>query len=227
MKTALTIKKFKKIVDEITISDFTNINYFVGENGCGKSSILNAMSFLLDPTNSRHFFTAESKVEFKFDDKIHYLYWNTKNPNFVEHEGNLTPNIFMINPFNDIEKGANGISGKVKSSSLIQIGDPETLSKFNAFLEELDHPKLEGDGVRVNPTMIADGWRTLYHLKTNLQDWVKFLLKNDTINFIIIEEPENSLHPRSQIFHCTLPGSDIRQALHFLGEITGWIFRQA
>ncbi len=47
--------------------------------------------------------------------------------------------------------------------------------------------------------MIADGLRVLYHLKTNLAKLDKMNGANlGNVNFVIIEEPENNLHPNLQ-----------------------------
>jgi AAA15 family ATPase/GTPase len=40
MATYLQLGKYKKIRSELTILNFDSVNYFVGPNGTGKSSIL-------------------------------------------------------------------------------------------------------------------------------------------------------------------------------------------
>jgi predicted ATP-dependent endonuclease of OLD family len=44
MLDSITIKNFKAIT-ELTLSGLSNVNYLVGKNGCGKSSVLEAISY--------------------------------------------------------------------------------------------------------------------------------------------------------------------------------------
>lgn len=69
MRNKLIIKSFKKVHEEIQIENLSQVNYFVGKNGSGKSSVLNAMSYLYDGGNSKHFFTKDSIVEFQVESK--------------------------------------------------------------------------------------------------------------------------------------------------------------
>lgn len=219
MSTELKIKKFKKIFDEITLKNFDFINYFVGENGSGKTSILNGISYLNDGGNSRHFFGPESTVEFKIDEKNQFLYWNESNPNKTEHKGNLNPIIYLLISNTEQEKGANGLKAKAKFDDKIGIGDASSLDKFNEFMEEVglspvvakkfvdqsdpfnqDNGRLifETDKGTINPLMIADGLKVLFNLKNNLTKWFTELGKSKVTAFIVIEEPENNLHPNLQ-----------------------------
>ena len=177
MNTELKIKHFKKINGEITLNDFDFVNYFVGENGSGKTSILNGISFLHDGSNSRQFFGPESIVEFKCDDKNQFLYWNKDNPNKTQHEGNLDPNIYILLSNIEQEKGANGLKGKAKIDNRIGVGSADSLAKFNRFLEDYGHCALtakkfvdqddpfnqdngklifETDNETIDPSLIAD-----------------------------------------------------------------------
>jgi AAA15 family ATPase/GTPase len=52
MLDSITIKNFKAIT-ELTLSGLSNVNYLVGKNGCGKSSVLEAISRKLYNTNQK------------------------------------------------------------------------------------------------------------------------------------------------------------------------------
>src|SRR5690348_3606052 len=110
MQTEFKIKKFKRINDEIILKNFDRVNYFVGKNACGKTSVLNALSFLNDGTNSKHFFNKDSVVELSINGKKQFLLWQDvqKNPNNASHQGNLKLQI-ILTEHPPGEKGANGV----------------------------------------------------------------------------------------------------------------------
>lgn len=219
MTSELKIKKFKKISEEIHLQDFANINYFVGENGSGKTSILNSISFLMDGLNARQFFSPDSIVKYSYGEKTQYIYWNESNPNKTESIGNLEPHIYTIISNVENEKGQNNIKGRIKINEPITITNQDTLDKVNDFLSGIGQEKLtaekildqsnpfsqdngrlifKNDKETVEPRYIADGLRALYNLNQTLSSWmIKFTNPNQTY-FIIIEEPENNLHPKFQ-----------------------------
>ncbi|MBA9074283.1 putative ATPase [Flavobacterium gossypii] len=219
MTTYLKLRKFKKITEEIVLTDFAPINYIVGENGSGKTSILNALSFLNDGSNSRHFFGPHSIVEFSVDEKSAQLKWNKENPNKTENHSTLLINIYILLSNLEQEKGANNLKGKAKIDSLIGIGDSAGLSKLNEFfIETGNHPLVakkyvdqddpfnqdngrlifESEVGEVNPIFIADGLRAKHNFTKNIKDWVEAINETHSTNIFIIEEPENNLHPNFQ-----------------------------
>ncbi|MCK7590932.1 AAA family ATPase [Subsaxibacter sp. CAU 1640] len=219
MKSKLTIKKFKRIYDEIQFTNFAFINYFTGENSSGKTSVLNAISFLMDGSNSKHFFSSVSKVELIINGKIQNLIWNEKNPNRVEHQGELQPLIFYLVSNVEQEKGANNLGGHGKFDENISIHDQKSTNDFNEFMKEFnleevtpkkfvnqsdpfdqDTGKLifeTGKG-NINPHMLADGLKVLFNFKKRLKIWFDAIKSNDRISILIIEEPETNLHPKLQ-----------------------------
>jgi AAA15 family ATPase/GTPase len=55
MLDSITIKNFKAIGENgLTLSGLTNVNYLVGKNGCGKSSILELLNFANLNNNGTH-----------------------------------------------------------------------------------------------------------------------------------------------------------------------------
>ncbi|MEP0915079.1 AAA family ATPase [Leptolyngbya sp. GB1-A1] len=217
MSTRLRIKRFKGIYDETVFEEFDFVNYFVGETGSGKTSVLNAVSFLNDGVNSRRFFGPESIVTFEFNGKSQSLHWNTNNPNKAEHRGDLSPNVFIFAANTSNEKGANGIAGMGKSTDRLTAGSAKDLAELNSLLREANHSGLtakkyvdqddpfnqdngrlvyESDRGYVEPSMIADGLTALINIRKSLRSWAKNF--TDSANIIIIEEPEISLHPNLQ-----------------------------
>jgi len=219
MTTKLTLKKFKKVTSEITFNDFAFVNYLVGENGSGKTSVLNALSYLNDGGNSRHFFGKESIVDFSVNDKVAQLFWNINNPNKTENQSNLPLNIHLMISNGENEKGMNNLRGKAKIDSLIGIGDAVSLDRLNTFLEETGNSKLvakkyidqndpfnqdngrlifESDSGTVDPTFIADGLRAKHNFSKTIKEWIVAIDNTNSTNIFIIEEPENNLHPNFQ-----------------------------
>lgn len=96
MNPTLRIKNYKKISEEIYLKDFSQVNYIVGKNSCGKSSILNALSHLKDGSNSRRFFTKDSVVEFSIGEKKRFIAWEdkNKNPNHTSDQRPSTRNCY-------------------------------------------------------------------------------------------------------------------------------------
>ncbi len=217
METKLKIKNFKRIKEEIIIEEFDYVNYFVGQNGSGKTSILNALSYLKDPTNARQFFGPLSINEFLYNGETQSLIWNVQNPNKVDQLGNLNPDLYLLISNSDGEKGVNGLKAKATFLTAIGIGNTESLIKFNNFLKEIGHGELvakkfvdnddpfnqdngrlifESELGNIDPSMIADGLKVLYNLKHFLYDWI--VADTNSIKIIILEEPENNLHPNLQ-----------------------------
>lgn len=215
----LKIRKFKKINEEIILSDFEYINYIVGENGSGKTSILNSISFLVDGLNSKHFFGPESLVSLDYNGQNRHLFWNNENPNKTEHVGNLSLNIHIIHSNIEQEKGANGLKARAKIDEKIAIENAETLKDLNTFLSEIGHSNIiakklinqdnpfdldngklifETDKGLVDPFFFADGLRALYNFKKNLKAWISSVQNTNKIHIFLIEEPENNLHPNLQ-----------------------------
>src|SRR6266404_2157714 len=221
MKTDLRIKNFKRIKEEILLTEFTYVNYFVGENGCGKTSVLNGISLLKDGPNARHFFGPESIVEFTYDVRYQKLVWNEVNPNRTEHGGNLNLNIYVLISNQEGEKGANNLSGIGNIDNAIGIGDAASLERLNSFLEENGINKLtakkyvdqtdpfnqdngrlifENEDGAIDPLFLADGLRAKHNLESTLKNWVSNISSHEPIpiSLIVIEEPENNLHPNFQ-----------------------------
>lgn len=219
MKTELTIENFKRIRDNIKFTNFDYVNYFVGENSSGKTSVLDALSYLNDGGNSRHFFGTKSIVHFSVDNRNSFLFWNPENPNKTENKGDLPLGIHLMISNIEQEKGMNNLRGKSKINEQINISNAETLENFNIFLEETGNSRLiankfidqsdpfnqdngmlffENELGTINPMFIADGLRAKHNLKKYLTEWISKIDNPDQVNIFIIEEPENNLHPNFQ-----------------------------
>ena len=239
----IIINKFKRIGAEIEILDFGNVNYFVGKNGSGKTSILNAITYLNDGLNSKHFFNRNSKVEFHIGIKNKYIVWNEQDPNKTSHSGNMNLTIYVPKD-QENEKGANGVSKidfsyrEIQKFQFEKIND--TLSYINQSpmkakrVIDNDDPWDSSIGKRkfyhcdneVNPDFLASGVKSLNKLRYFISSCASNIERGAHHNadaiLIIIEEPENNLHPDLQkvvpkIFHDFIDGlsENIRSRIHF------------
>jgi len=222
MQTEFRIKRFKRINDEIVLKDFDRVNYFVGKNASGKTSVLNALSFLNDGTNSRHFFNKDSIVELFINGKKQFLLWEDvqKNPNNASHQGNLNLQIILTeHPIG--EKGANGVRtlpilkyDNVGKEQLEFLNQTLSLLQIKPVVAERiinnEDPWDNSVGTRIfkqeqailNLQFLSDGVKSLNSIRhwltksiSNLQDAER---RSCDAIFIILEELENNLHPELQ-----------------------------
>lgn len=223
MSIEFKIEKFKRVNEEVVFKDFSPINYFVGENGSGKTSILSALSYLNEDSNARILFGPESLVELIYNGKKKFLSWNEENPNRIENNGELIVNLYMFGTNQSEGMGSNGIRGKIGPNNRVDVGNKESLSKFNIFLKSFDFEDVvakfkidESDpfnqdngslifvaGEReINPNIIAEGLRMYYLLVSNLMNWISYLNENkdrsNDVTIVLFEELENNLHPSLQ-----------------------------
>jgi predicted ATPase len=220
MKLSLKIKDYKRISGELQIEDFAQINYFVGKNSSGKSTILNAISHLNDGGNSRRFFFKNSIVELSLEQKKKFLLWEDKekNPNFTSHQGDLQLAI-IISGEEHSEKGANGVIrfpfnySNVGKDQLEFINETAAMIDLNPIKAQRivnDDPWDASVGERifiqddktVTLEYLAQGLKTFNNLNYNISQSLKQIkpehLQHIDCIFIIIEEPENNLHPSLQ-----------------------------
>ena len=225
MTSELTVGNFKRIIEPVTFKELSTVNYFVGKNGSGKSSALNALTYLGDPrdaSNSRHFFNANSVVQFSIDalgsKKTNKLSWNEKNPNKVDSVFDLK--LLIMLQGEQPEMGVNGIfrsqvdyqeSGQTKG----------TISFLNETLKLLEFPAIKAqrvinnddpwdddvgkrsftqNGVVINPFMLAKGIQAFNDFRFLLQQLTEDSRHPEQADAIIVvlEEIENNLHPDLQ-----------------------------
>lgn len=217
MNNLLEIKDFLRIGSEIKLENFKRINYLVGPNSSGKSSVLSALSFLHDGGNSIYFFNKNSKVEFTLGQKTQKILWSDTDPNHVSHSGDLKiEKILSKKDFPD-EKGSNGTFdshfdyqsvGKDELSflndTLELLGQPKIIAKRYCNVEDpydsnIGELEFYQDAKKVNPRHLANGLRSFNEIRFEISFMVERLKQNvaDAL-FLIIEEPENNLHPGLQ-----------------------------
>ncbi|TCN50007.1 hypothetical protein D0809_24060 [Flavobacterium circumlabens] len=219
MNISLKLKNFKKISSQIELKDFDRVNYFVGKNGSGKSSILNALSFLNDETNATHFFKIDSVVNLQINEKEHKLVWINTNPNHVEKRASLNIELYVFDD-NGNEKGANGIFrhkfnydsvGKdqlnfinetanylgftpIKAERIIDNNDP--------WSDDVGKRVFKQDEVLLNLNFLSQGFKAFNDIRSIILNFTSNIntkqISNTDAIFVIIEEPENNLHPELQ-----------------------------
>ena len=217
MGSDFRVKNFKRITKEICLEDLQNVNYFVGENGCGKSSILNSLSYLNDDTNARIFFSNESVTKLTINNKFKQLRWEDTRTNNTFNEGDLVLKIFIPDEIG--EKGANGVTKYQSDYSNLH---KERVEYLNRTLELLDLPVIAAKRIidnddpwsdhvgkrvfiqnekEIEIKYMAKGIRAMNDLRMRLDAVVKKYSPSESepdAFIVILEEPENYLHPSLQ-----------------------------
>ena len=121
MQDYLKIKGVKKIKKEITLENISTVNYLVGINGSGKTSVLDSLALLKDNSNSKNILNDESNIE---------LFIGGKNI------------IKTIKPFGGIDYSSNVNQLKIVVSASSKNSSLETktsgVTAYNPDLQELE-----------------------------------------------------------------------------------------
>lgn len=221
MRPTLRIKNYKRIGTELRIENFERFNYFVGRNGSGKSSVLNALSHLNDGLSARGFFSDKSIVELTMNGKRRQIIWQAadKDPNHTSQLGDLHPLILV--PYNNFqEKGGNGVLKCVfnyikmaketldflNETSKIIGGSPikaqRVINNDDPWDDSVGERIFRQDNITVSLEFLSDGLKSMNDLRYNLSSSFRYMnrgeLETADVVLIIIEEPENNLHPDMQ-----------------------------
>lgn len=220
MKNSLQIKSFKKIQESITLNDFGYINYLIGPNGCGKSSVLNALAYLVEHKADSLFFRRDTSIDLNFNDERIWLTCDPHNNTpLVKREG--VSSLRIIQPFEPVINNENSsalynpFSYDLKSQSeyeflneTAELINMPTIRMTRVQLdewndEERPHKLFKEGETGVNPKFLSSGLKALndirYNILKSIENIHHYLLFNQKVRFIIlIEEPENFLHPSLQ-----------------------------
>ncbi|MBL0744828.1 AAA family ATPase [Chryseolinea lacunae] len=215
MPTTLTIVKYKRI-EEAVLDDFAKVNWLVGKNGSGKTSVINAMSHLTDGGNAKTFCIEGSHVEFSNGQKSRRIKWEPANinPNHTSDEGNLSLAIMQTNS-GGTEMGANNVTTQEfryhalypqsheflnESSRILQMNITEARTAQQPAFSSAPTRTilLDPEGREVDAQYFASGLKSFNFLRWTLESLksVKPELVDNIL--LLLEEPENNLHPDLQ-----------------------------
>ena len=217
MSAELQINHYKRIKAGMLLKDLKSINYLVGRNGCGKSSVLGAISYINDTSNAKTFCKPGTLVKLSIAGKSKQLIWDQKQANFTSNSGNLELRIFCPDEIGGF--GANGvIKYKADYTNIIK----ERVDFLNATLSTLELPEIKAhriidnedpwsnevgrriftqDNMEITIQYMAQGIRAINDIRLVLDGILKRRSPNETepdAYIIIVEEPENYLHPSLQ-----------------------------
>jgi len=213
MDISLTIDKYKRI-ESAVLEHFGTVNWLVGRNASGKTSVINALSHLVDGSNAKTFCREGSHVELNYQGKHRTIKWENaaKNPNHTSDDGDLEIAIMQSN-MGGTEMGANNVlTQEFKYHALY----PEAHAFLNESAAMINMPTTEAR-TQQQPAWSTAPSRTILHeseqeidaqylasgLKAfNVLRWtfepLKTLRTDVSIVFMLLEELENSLHPDLQ-----------------------------
>lgn len=182
---------------------------FIGENGCGKTTVLNE---LFNYSKSKYIIDKQSRIDIISDLGFHplflrqnSLYTLSQNEIVKKINGNNGP--FPIDSNEDLVGGKNPYSLRRSSKINTQILGKDFVSLFNdevilnAYLNnELSGIKCGGEALK-----LIDGSKSNIDLTKLSSGQQEILLKMSVLqnivvatDFILFDEPETSLHPRWQ-----------------------------
>ena len=213
----LTINLYKSIKDKMRL-EFSDVNTFIGQNNCGKSSILNAIQIALCPElDNTYVFYHKSYVELniEFSDKEKREFNFPENNAILKLEVNKRTLVFK-NIEIDYLKYAEKFSKKIKKlneESFLDIKSiekdfksifnyPENLKLFQNALKK-HFPKITANEEALDPHFehvgLYEGSRraTIDHLGSGFIRVFTILLYiyHPQYHIVLIDEPENHLHP--------------------------------
>lgn len=214
---SLTINLYKSIKEPMHL-EFSGVNTFIGQNNCGKSSILNAIQLALIPElDNTYVYYHKSDIELNIE-------FSDKEKNEFKFPGNNAILKLNINKrtliFGDIEidylKYSDKLSQKVKKlkeESFLDIKSiekdfrslfnyPENLKLFQASLKK-HFPKITANEEALDSHFehvgLYEGKRraTIDHLGSGFIRVFTILLYiyHPQYHIVLIDEPENHLHP--------------------------------
>lgn len=195
--------KYKKIENEITLSNFGRVNYLIGKNGSGKSSVLEAFEIYYStndesikklkecPTvqiniNSNSFSGCQPRDMLDIL-RIH-LDINTSPVT------NVIPNHQRRDSFASI-RGSNfypslNYAGKMLGQTNIE----KKVDIIKKDFEEVSEDRIVQQDKEIDLDLLASGHKKLAVFVSELENKLKSFNK-DQITFLLIEEPESHLHP--------------------------------
>ena len=223
MLSSISIKGYKAINDNpgITLTHLAHVNYLVGENGSGKSSVIETLT-KFDPAGNdkiRERFLMDFPIEFRIDEKIidRYYHNNGGKKLFELHyftgvaEGpSLSNGLSFIEGYNSVAHGFWGIPYAQSIEKLKKFNElrsilglpPWSFTEPKSFmfgpikLSNQSHPDISENGVLIDVNMVATGLKQIIGFQNALNNIQKHSYAVDRL--VLLEEPESYMHPRYQ-----------------------------
>lgn len=131
MIESVEIKNYK-VIDYFKVENLTNINFFVGKNNCGKTSLLEAIFLNLEPSNPQ-------VIIWRVSNQIRQIMVSEDNLAWLFHKMNMEKNIEIISVY-DSKKMRVKIRPKI-SSDFAQIIPSDTQETINKTLNSVSNNK--------------------------------------------------------------------------------------
>jgi len=212
----LKIRHFKRITEESTFKDLGNVNYIVGINGSGKSSVLSAISFLSNGVGSQLFSRPGTEITITGSNGLMRSLTFEKNSSQPQLIGDLRISVFMASN-NSPDKAKDG---SIFTDNYNDINNKEILAWINESLDMIDLPLITAerekeedpfksprlkyiqDGLEIDFRFISDGAKAFNDIRSRILSQFNTMSEQDANGFdqifILMEEPEIFLHPTLQ-----------------------------
>jgi len=246
MLERIDIKNFKAIQGDdkpLILNNLANVNYLVGANGCGKSSVLegiNLISNLKNTSNSNYLINNPISKKFSIKLELIIREKELKCEYYIldqDFKSDMEKNIIQTITYSIDTDFVNGNKVEEANFSLDKLNQrifhtkedasshKQELKNINDILAilqkpdikvsnsqttnfydlEIDKKYLTQSNVKINPINLASGIKQLFILHKSIYKKILNTIKTLNTNYfgiynllIIIEEPENHLHPDYQ-----------------------------
>ncbi len=131
MIESVEIKNYK-VIDYLKVENLTNINFFVGKNNCGKTSLLEAIFLNLEPSNPQ-------VIIWRVSNQIRQIMVSEDNLAWLFYKMNMEKNIEIVSIY-DSKKMRVKIRPKI-SSDFAQIIPNDTQETINKTLNDVSRNK--------------------------------------------------------------------------------------
>jgi len=216
-RNSLRIKSFKKIQGQVQLNSLGRINYLVGKNGHGKSSILSAISYLNynESENTSTLIQPGTDIEITLRNFNRRLHINEeiirKSGKLalivislgIESTGHCGAKVSVQRPADPGREEFRSINESIKIADLKEITAERIINNSDPFDDLVGRRVFREGNLEISFPLLSSGVIALNNFNNLLQEAISQEFRNidygkNLRTIVIVEEPENNLHPGLQ-----------------------------